>query len=220
MTNEDAESLHDQQRRSAQLQILPRLRDAEWAAKTSADTNTNTYKVVVVASDDAPGAAVVDGADVRKKAYEKVTVMVTDVDEPGMVTLSAEQPQASVELTATLNDDDATAVQVTAAKWKWEHSSAAAGPWTTILTADGTVEYTPLGVEDKYLRVTATYIDKHDPDKTAQAVSANMVRAAPDANNAAPVFTDENLDTGEKSPRLVEAWTRTHLRVRMWASPS
>ena len=24
-----------------------------------------------------------DGEDVRKKAYEKVTVMVTDVDEPG-----------------------------------------------------------------------------------------------------------------------------------------
>ena len=66
---------------------------------TSADSNT--YKVVVVASDDAPGAAVVDGADVRKKAYEKVTVMVTDVDEPGMITLSAQQAQVEVPLTAT-----------------------------------------------------------------------------------------------------------------------
>ena len=31
--------------------------------------------------------------------YKKVTVMVTDVDEPGMVTLSAQQPQVGVALT-------------------------------------------------------------------------------------------------------------------------
>ena len=154
----------------------------------------NEYKIVVVASDDAPGA-VTEGIPI-KMGYEKVTVTVTDVDEPGMVTLSAEQPQASRLLTATLTDDDATAAQVTAAEWEWEHSSVAAGPWTPILTAMTSV-YTPLGVEDKYLRVTATYIDKHDPDKTAQAVSANMVRAEPDASNAAPVFTDEDLDTAD-----------------------
>ena len=157
--------------------------------------DSNTYKVVVVASDDAPGAAVVDGADVRKKAYEKVTVMVTDVDEPGMITLSAQQAQVEVPLTATLTDDDATPAQVTAAKWKWEHSSTAAGPWTPILTAD-TVNYTPLGVEDKYLRVTATYTDGHGSDKIAQAVSANMVQAEP-ANNAAPVFPDEIPGTAD-----------------------
>ena len=57
-----------------------------------------------------------------------------------------------------------------------------------------TAAYMPLGVEDKYLRVTATYTDGHGSDKTAQAVSANMVRAEP-ANNAAPAFTDENSVT-------------------------
>ena len=48
----------------------------------------NTYKVVVEASDDALGAG-----DMIKMGYKKVTVMVTDVDEPGMVALSSQQPQ-------------------------------------------------------------------------------------------------------------------------------
>ena len=168
--------------------------------------NTNTYKVVVVASDDAVG---VTG---REMSYEKVTVMVTDVDEPGMITLSAQQPQVSIGLTAELADDDATTEQVTAAKWKWEHSSTAAGPWTVILTATAS-EYPPLGVEDKYLRVTATYTDEHGSGKTAQAVSANMVRAAPAANNANPVFpsdagarsVDENSSPGANVGKPVVA---------------
>ena len=70
----------------------------------------------------------------------------------------------------------------------------AAGPWTEILTTTG-LGYTPLGVEDKYLRVTATYTDRHDSDKSAEmAVSAHVVRAAP-PNNAAPVFSDEDTVT-------------------------
>ena len=178
-------------------------RGTELAVDADADA-LNTYKVVVVASDDAPGAAVVNGDDERKKAYEKVTVMVTDVDEPGMITLSAQQAQVSRELTAALTDDDATDAQVMAAKWKWEQSSAAAGPWTLILT--GTREaYTPLGVVDKYLRVTATYTDEHGSDKNVQVMSPHVVRAVPDANNANPVFPDEDsVDGGIQVDRKVD----------------
>ena len=64
------------------------------------DTN-NEYKVVVVASDDAPG---VTG---REMSYHKVTVTVTDVDEDGSISLSAQQPQVGIDLTATLTDQDA-----------------------------------------------------------------------------------------------------------------
>ncbi len=166
------------------------------------DTNTNTYKVVVVAADDAPGAGDRDGSGSiggtetdSNKAYKEVTVNVTDVDEPGMITLSAQQAQTNVLLTATLTDDDATSDQIGDAEWKWEHSSTENGPWTEILTTTST-GYTPLGVEDKYLRVTATYTDGHDSDKSAQVVSAHTVRAEP-PNNAAPVFSDENDDTNE-----------------------
>ena len=39
-----------------------------------------------------------------KTGEEMVTVEVTNVDEPGMVTLSALQPQAGTALTATNSD--------------------------------------------------------------------------------------------------------------------
>ena len=160
--------------------------DYEMPMVGSDEKDSTTYKVVVVASDDAPG--VTDS----QMGYEKVTVNVTDVDEPGVVTLSAQQGQINVALTATLADDDATPGQIIDAKWKWEHSSAANGPWTVILTGTDAV-YTPLGVEDKYLRVTATYTDGHGSDKSAMAMSTHAVRAAP-PNNATPVFTDEDPD--------------------------
>ena len=164
--------------------------------------DSNTYKVVVAASDNAPGAGTVENS--TKVAYEKVTVMVTDVDEPGIVTLLSVQPQVSIGLTAMLTDDDATTTQIGAAKWKWEHASTANGPWTPILTAKTSV-YMPIGVEDKYLRVTATYTDGHGSGKTAQAVSA--------ANNAAPVFptgsgarsVDENSPPGASVGKPVVA---------------
>ena len=157
----------------------------------------NTYKVVVVASDDPIGA----GAEIMR-GYKKVTVNVTDEDESGMITLSAQQAQTNVVLTATLTDDDATNDQIDDAKWKWERSSTENGPWTEIFTTTDS-EYTPLGVEDKYLRVTATYTDGHDSDKSAQVVSAHTVRAAP-PNNAAPVFSDEEDDEGTQVGRKVD----------------
>ena len=154
-----------------------------------ADANTNTYKVVVVAADEPLGVA--SGV----VGYEKVTVMVTDEDDPGMITLSAQQPQIGVVLTANLTDDDAdgNADGNIEAKWKWEHSESAGGPWTPILPATSAT-YTPRGVADKYLQVTATYTDEHGSDKHAQVVSPHMVRAVPVANNAAPVFPDEDTE--------------------------
>ena len=73
------------------------------------DNGTNTYNVVVVSSDDVPGATT-DGED-PKMSYHKVTVEVTDVDEDGSVSLSTLQPQAGIALnvngTAALKDQDA-----------------------------------------------------------------------------------------------------------------
>ena len=163
--------------------------DYEMPRGVALDANTNTYRVVVVAADEPLGATN------RELGYEKVTVNVTDADEPGVITLDAQQPQENRPLLATLIDDDATVAQkTTAANWKWEHSEAKRGPWTAILTATSAT-YTPLGVADKYLRATATYTDGHGSDKNAQVVSAHMVRAVPAANNANPVFPDENTTT-------------------------
>ena len=185
--------------------------------------NTNTYNVVVASSDDAPGA----GAMIMM-AYHKVTVMVTDEDEDGGISLSALQPQVDVSLTATLTDPDArsvTAMPIINAKWKWEQAPAMDGTWTLIpgagdgaTAADATTKasdaYSPAEeTAGMYLRATVTYTDKHGDDKTAMAVSANMVRAMPSGTNSAP---RSQIQTTLKAER----WTKTRPPAPQWGSPS
>ena len=176
-------------------------------------SETNTYNVVVVSSDDAPGATTDgevpanDGSNLPKMSYHKVTVEVTDVDEDGSVSLSTLQPQAGIALNvngtaddftddaAALKDQDASLAQITAAKWKWEQSSAMDGPWT-LISGETSPSYTPAAdVASMYVRLTATYNDKHGDDKTAMAVSAHAVRKGPLGGNSAPVFSVGETDT-------------------------
>ena len=173
-------------------------------------TATNTYNIVVAASDDAPGATTdgevpaADNPNLPNMTYHKVTVEVTDVDEDGSVSLSTLQPQAGIALNihgtaddaeddaaATLKDQDASTDQIDAAKWKWEQSSAMDGPWT-LISGETTPAYTPAAdVDGMYVRLTATYNDKHGDDKTAMATSAHPVRKAPAGGNSSPDFSDD-----------------------------
>ena len=93
-------------------------------------SDDNVYNIVVVASDDALGAGTTDNP--TGMAYKKVVVTVTDVDEPGIVTLSSLQPQVDVALTVSVTDPDATTLQIEAATWKWEKSRSRTSGWTTI----------------------------------------------------------------------------------------
>ena len=74
----------------------------------------NVYNVTVVATDDATG---VGG---KMTATREVTIMVTNMDEDGMVTLSAQQPYVGVALTASVTDLDGGVTDVT---WKWERDN-------------------------------------------------------------------------------------------------
>ena len=154
------------------------------------EDDSNTYNIVVVSSDDAPGAMTAGDDMSPKMAYHKVQVTVTDVDEDGSISLSALQPQVGVALTATLTDQDARSVEdapIINATWKWEQAQAMNGPWSLIsgagageTEATDTVEasdgYGPAAdTVGKYLRATVTYTDKHGDEKTAMAVSANAV---------------------------------------------
>ena len=182
-----------------------------------ATPGSNTYKVVVVSSDDAPGAGTTDTP--IQPAYHKVTVNVTDEDEDGSVSLSALQPQQGVNLTATLMDDDApdsdpdTSGKQIDTVWKWEQSSAMVGPWTLISGATAASYMPAKDVAGMYLRVTATYDDEHGDDKTAMAVSAHTSRAVPAGANSLPVFptpavgrsVDENSPPGTKVGKPVTA---------------
>ena len=69
----------------------------------------NVYDVTVVVTDSD------DQTDTRF-----VTVTVTNVEEPGTVTLSAQEPQEEIPLTATLSDPDN--VTTASDKWQWARS--------------------------------------------------------------------------------------------------
>ena len=142
---------------------------------------SNTYLVTVRAG---------DGGDMTI-TDQMVTVTVTNVEEPGTITLSSLQPQAGVSLTATLADPDTTdGDPVSGTTWTWESASRSSGPWTEIEGA-ATMAYRPENADaGRYLRVTAEYTDPEGSDKSADAVSANAVRAGTDVGNEAPEFQD------------------------------
>ena len=135
----------------------------------------SVYTVKVIATD--PSGA---------KDSITVTINVTDVDEPGTVSLSWKQPQVDTVLTATLTDPDGDISGVT---WQWAKSSSKNGTYANIVTATS-ASYTPVAADErKFLRATASYTDANFSDKTAQAVSYRWVRLEPASNNA-PTFPD------------------------------
>ena len=132
----------------------------------------NVYDVTVRVS---------DGVNTVTKG---VTITVTDVDEPGAVTLSSSHPRVGRELTATLREPDGTTASAT---WSW-HSSANRTSWS-VISGETSASYTPVAADvGKYLRATASYSDRHG-SKTEQAVSVNAVRTA----NSPPVFSSSQV---------------------------
>ena len=137
----------------------------------------NDYRLTVVAS---------DGPNTVRR---NVTVTVENVEEPGAVSLSSQQPQVETELTATLTDPDGG---ISLLSWTWERSQNQAD-WTAI---DGATSrrYTPdTGDLNHYLRATASYTDGHGAGKSAQESSDHQVRAKP-VQNSPPDFGADNAE--------------------------
>ncbi len=179
------------------------------------DGDSNTYMVVVVASDDAPDSTSARQTDNPiMMGYKRVVITVTDVDEPGMVSLSSLQPQVGADLTATLADPELTDTELidinadaqTVDEWKWEKSQDMSS-WEAIDGAGGGNAYGPdSSTEGYYLRATATYDDADDNERTAMAVSANRVRAAPTTTDGAATFPSGSgtRSVDENSPAETE----------------
>ena len=111
-----------------------------------------------------------------------VTINVTNVDEAGSVALAPAQPVVGTALTATLADPDGSI----SATWVWAGSTDGLTGWTDISGATSG-SYTPVAADvDSYLRATATYTDGEGTGKSAQAVSANIVRDVDDQVVSAP----------------------------------
>ena len=121
-----------------------------------------TYTVAVVAT---------DGGTPALQTTQPVTIMVTDVDEAGVVTLGA-QPVVTVAFTATLVDPDAP---VTGLAWQWEQSSDQQ-TWAAIPGATG-ARYTPEAADrGAYLRVTVAYTDAHGAQTVTSAPSVPVTK--------------------------------------------
>ena len=126
------------------------------------DGADNTYMVTLKADD----GTYMDTHD--------VTVMVTNVEEDGSVTLSPMNPVVGTAVTATLTDPDM--VMEDSVMWQWSKSMTMGG---TFMDIDGATSksYMPVAAdEDYYLRATATYTDGYGDDtamaKTTAAVTA------------------------------------------------
>ena len=166
--------------------------DFEDAADANED---NIYEITVRASatsSDLTGAT-------SKSTSINVTVKVTNVDEPGVVALSARNPRIGVPISARLVSDADGAVSDLV--WQWERDGAenasascavavADDNWTDA-NGDGatTATYTPNNADnERCLRARASYTDPAGPGAEAtEEPDALVVRA----RNLAPMFAND-----------------------------
>ena len=126
-----------------------------------------------------------------------VTATVVNIDDAGVVSLSAAQPAEGVALTATLSDPDGG---VSGTTWQWARVASTNGAWTDISGATSDT-YTPAsGDAGHYLRATASYDDAEGPGKIARGISDNPL-AAVTAVTVSP--TSLTVDEGGSSTYTV-----------------
>ena len=125
------------------------------------EAEKNTYSVEVLATDPSGATAMIT-----------VTIAVTNLDEPGTVTLSSQEPTVDTELTATLGDPDGG---VTGTTWQWARTMDMVAGWDDI-TGAMDAAYTPVVTDEGYyLQATASYTDGHGSGKSAMMMSDNTV---------------------------------------------
>ena len=151
------------------------------------DTNTNAYMVTV---------KVTVGSEVKMEVkMVEVTVMVTNVEETGTVTLSSTGAKVGTPITATLVDDD---IVVGAPDWQWSRVLPATGSSNPITGARNS-SYTPVAADvGNHLMVTATYTDGEGAGKSA----SERIRTAVAAANRPPEFASSTatLSVAENMP--------------------
>ena len=138
-----------------------------------------------------------------------MTVMVTNMNEMGMVTLSAMQPTVGMEIMATLTDLDMVVDMPTVTTWQWAQFRSdmdrTYGP--TLRTTPRRASYMPVdGDANMYLRATAMYTDGEGSGKVESGMSAQQVNAAPEfAVAPAERSVTENTAAGMAIGEPVEA---------------
>ena len=126
-----------------------------------------------------------------------ISVFVTDVEEDGVVTFSAEEAETGTPLAATLEDGDGG---VTGQEWLWARSENGRTGWTNISGATSS-SYTPtVADEDFFLRATVTYTDRRGAGKSAEGITGRRVPS----ENRSPVFpsTEDGQRTVPENTRV------------------
>ncbi len=143
------------------------------AAKLDYETK-RAYSIIVFATDREGSSA-----DIA------ITIEVNNVDEPGAITLSSNEPETGKIVTAILSDPDGS---VSDTAWQWQTSSDGT-VWIDVEGASSP-DYAPTpGDEDKLLRVTAAYADAHGPGKMAESPATLPVLPSPDPDAMALAST-------------------------------
>ena len=165
----------------------------------------NVYRITIMVTDSE-----------TQTDTQNVMVRVTNVEETGTVTLSAQQPQEEVLFTATLMDPDGRSTTVAdtdltadPTTWQWSRSRSRSSGWTDIASNEDTDSpnpnlnmYTPRKEDvGYYLRATATYKDGESGDdtRTVHGVSNHVVRKKPYVNTA-PMFLDADGEALDENP--------------------
>ena len=172
---------------------------------STADADLNTYSIVVRAIETRRSG----DTGPAQTTSQAVTVNVTNVDEPGVVTINWLQPEIDVTITATLEDPDSPDTPVpTDVSWEWTVSNVANPDmmnddhWRDGQGTGGNTSapYTPSEADtpdadfERFLRATVTYRDEESEavEKTARAVSVKPVQdAGGGAENGSPDFEEE-----------------------------
>ncbi|MYJ01563.1 MAG: hypothetical protein F4102_04625, partial [Chloroflexi bacterium] len=152
----------------------------------------NVYNVTVQVRDskiNTPGNTN-GNADTMTDDFINVVVTVTNVDEPGTVTITGMESGGET-LTASVTDIDGTPTSVS---WQWALGASASGPFAPISGATSST-YTTVAVDvNRYLRATASYTDPQGSGKSANAVTGQI-----GASNNEPEF-DETSPASREVP--------------------
>ncbi len=145
-----------------------------------------TYSVTVEVLDRRDSAGRISAS---ADAMLMVSIMLTNEEEFGALTLSPEQTQVGTQLTATLTDPDGG---ISGQSWSWERSQNGSD-WSPIANAaEG--RYTPVQADlNHYLRVTVQYSDGHGSGKRLQQVS-NHRTVTRSFNNQPPAFDNSKFE--------------------------
>ncbi|MYD53277.1 MAG: hypothetical protein F4W96_03070 [Chloroflexi bacterium] len=149
------------------------------------ESTKNTYSVTVNVRDNKDLAG---NADSATDDSITVTINLSNVDEPGTVTITGTE-EGGATLMASVTDIDGT---VTSVSWQWALGASASGPFAPISGATNDM-YTTVAVDvNRYLRATASYTDPQGSGKSASAVTGQIA-----ASNNEPEFPSS--ETGSRS---------------------